>query len=204
MTLVDTAWEHTQQAGSYKEGGHVWLPHNQTATTSSWQMEWPDLHRCTTSFALFVLDMPGSFKIKANPIHQWPCENSSHQCTECIWISTSLGGVTGMRTTVWPKSPGGTVGFVTIWSVSKAPGISCLLDNLLWVPVQTILTEIGIPSIKNSEVCKTHLQKLCCYLRVCIFLCCQVANLRYAEFNIRFRWLVRCWLNGENSRTTRS
>lgn len=145
-----------------------------------------------------------SLKIKANPIQQWPCENSYHQCTARIWISTSLREVTGMRTTVWPKSQRGIVGFVTIWSVSKAPSISCLLGNLLWVPLQSILTETGTPSHKNLEVCKTHLQKLCCYLRVCIFLCCQVANLRYAEFNIRFRWLVRCWLNGENSRNTRS
>jgi len=142
------------------------------------------------------------FKIKANPIHQWPCENSSHQRTECVWISTSLREVTSMRTTVLPKSHGGNVRFVTRWCVSKAPGISCLMDNLLSVPVQTILTETGKPT--HSEVCKTHLQKLCCYLRVCIFLCCQVANLRYAEFNIRFKWLVRCWLNGENSRNTRS
>ena len=143
-----------------------------------------------------------SFKIKANPIHQWPCENSSYQHTECVWIHTSLREVTGMRITVLPKSQGGNVGFVTRWSVSKALGISCLLDNLLLVPMQTILTDTG--KLSHSEVCKTHLQKLCCYLRVCIFLCCQVANLRYAEFNIRFRWLVRCWLNGENSRNTRS
>ena len=42
MTLVNTAGEQTQQVGSYKEGGHVWLPHNQTAPTWSWQMEWPE------------------------------------------------------------------------------------------------------------------------------------------------------------------
>jgi hypothetical protein len=115
-----------------------------------------------------------------------------------------IGEATDMRITVWPNSHRGNVGFLAIWSASKAPCTSCLLDDLFRVSVQTLSTEICTPSYKNSEVCKTHLQKPCCYLRVCIFLCCQVANLRYAEFNIRFRWLVRCWLNGENSRKTRS
>lgn len=98
-------------------------------------------------------------------------------------------------------------GFLATQSASKASCISCLLHDLSGVSVQTLLLDICIPWHKISEVCKKHTYKssaASCYLRVCIFLCCQVANLRYAEFNMRFRWLVRCWLNGENSRKTRS